>query len=152
MSYDEDWPADTLHAGYAHHMDVLARTLREIAVQVVLPDPQSWDPDEFDQGPLSPESLGAQTNRLLTLIERAKDQKDVSLLHSLRRELLLTRCALVKSRPARSRGAPEDRGSARRSDQNLGGDNRPSGELDAKPVLGDRAKRPQRPLQHESAV
>ncbi|OLC32013.1 MAG: hypothetical protein AUH31_01560 [Armatimonadetes bacterium 13_1_40CM_64_14] len=90
-------------------MDVLAHTLREMAVQVVLPDPQAWGPDDVDQDPLSPESLGAQTSRLLKLIERAKDQKDVSLVHSLRRELLLTRWALVKSHRASSRGAAEKR-------------------------------------------
>ena len=107
MSHDEDWPADS--PGHAHRMDVLAHTLREMAVQVVLPDPHPWGPDEVDQDPLSPESLGAQTSRLLKLIERAKDQEDISLLHSLRRELLLTRWALVKSHPAYSRGAAEKR-------------------------------------------
>lgn len=108
---NEGWPEDG--PGHAHRMDVLAHTLREIAVQVVLPDPQTWGPDEVDQDPLSPESLGAQTSRLLNLIERAKDQNDTSLLHSLRRELLLTRWALAKSHPvpsrdaARKRAAPE---------------------------------------------
>ncbi len=97
MSHDEDWPADG--PGHAHYVDVLAHTLREMAVPVVLPDPQTWGPDDVDQDPLSPESLGAQTGRLLKLIKRAKDQKDVSLLHSLRRELLLTRWALVKVTP-----------------------------------------------------
>ena len=128
MNYDEDWPAD----GHAHRIGVLAHTLRELAVQAVFPDPQPWEPHEADQDPLSPESLGAQTSRLLTLIERARDQKDVSLLHSLRRELLLTRWALVKSR--------------------LGGENRVSGELEAKVVLGGGAKRHQLPLQDESAI
>jgi hypothetical protein len=107
VSHDEDWPADS--PGHAHRMDVLAHTLREMAVQVVLPDLPPWGPDEVDQDPLSPESLGAQTSRLLKLIERAKDRKDDSLLHSLRRELLLTRWALVKSHPAPSRGAAEKR-------------------------------------------
>lgn len=101
MSHDEDWPADGL--GHAHPMDVLAHTLREMGMQVALPDPQAWGPDDLDQDPLSPESLDAQTSRLLKLIERAKDQKDVSLQHSLRRELLLTRWALVRSHPVPSR-------------------------------------------------
>jgi hypothetical protein len=107
VSHDEDWSADSL--GHAHRMDVLAHTLREMAVQVVLPDPQARGPDDVDQDPLSPESLLAQTSRLLKLIKRAKDQKDVSLLHSLRRELLLTRWALVKSHQASSRDAAEKR-------------------------------------------
>jgi len=107
VSHDEDWPADS--PGHAHRMDVLAHTLREMAVQVVLPDPHPWGPDEVDQDPLSPESLGAQTSRLLKLIERAKDQKDNSLLHSLRRELLLTRWALVKVTPGALGGAAEKR-------------------------------------------
>ncbi len=145
MRYDEVGPAN----GHAHRIDVLAHTLRELALQGALPDPQPWEPDGADQDPLSPESLGAQTSRLLKLIERARDQKDVSLLHSLRRELLLTRWALVRSRPAGSRGAAEKRAVPRAS---LGGENRVSGELEAKMVLGGGAKRPQRPLQDESAV
>ncbi len=103
MSRSEDWPADA--PVHAHRADVLARIFREMALQVVLPDPQPWGSDEVDPDPLSPESLAAQTSRLLTLIECARDQNDLSLLHSLRRELLLTRWALVKSRQVRSRGA-----------------------------------------------
>jgi hypothetical protein len=95
----EDWPADA--PGHGHRLDVLARTFREIALQIVLPDPHPWGADEVDPDPLSPESLSAQTSRLVTLIERARDQKDFALVHSLRRELLLTRWTLVKSRPVR---------------------------------------------------
>lgn len=104
----EDWPADA--PGHAHRLDVLARTFREMALQIVLPDPQPWGADEVDPDPLSPESLSAQTSRLVTLIERARDQKDLSLVHSLRRELLLTRWTLVKSRPVRKdfRRGPSD--------------------------------------------
>ena len=105
MSYGEDWAAGGV--GHAHRIDVLARALREMTAQVVLPDPQPRESDEVDQDPLSPESLGAQTRRLLVLIERARDQNDVSLLHSLRRELLLTRWALAKLPPSPSRAAAE---------------------------------------------
>lgn len=115
MSDNVVWPTDAPRAGDAHGTDVLTHILREMALQVALPDPQSWGPEEVDQDPLSPESLGAQTSRLLKLIERARDEKDVSLLHSLRRELLLTRWALVKSRPVRSRGAAEKRAGAARA-------------------------------------
>ena len=107
MNHDENWPADAPRAGHAHRIDVLTQTLREMAVQVVLSDPQPWGPEEVDQDPLSPEGLGAHTRRLLKLIEASRTQKDVSLLYSLRRELLLTRWALVKLRPVRSQGAAE---------------------------------------------
>ncbi len=107
MSHDETWPANIPRAGHAHRIDILARTLREMDVQVALPDPQPWEGDEEDQDPLSLESLGAQTRRLVLLIERAREQKDVLLVHSLRRELLLTRWALVKSHSARARGTTE---------------------------------------------
>jgi hypothetical protein len=104
----EDCPADA--PGHAHHLDVLVRTFREIALQIVLPDPHPWGADEVDPDPLSPESLSAQTSRLVTLIERARDQKDFALVHSLRRELLLTRWTLVQSRSVRkdSRRDPSD--------------------------------------------
>lgn len=109
MSHDETWPADIPRAGHAHRIDVLARTLREMDVQVALPDPQPWEGDEEDQDPLSLESLGAQTRRLVLLIERAREQKDALLVYSLRRELLLTRWALVKSHSARARARPRNR-------------------------------------------
>ncbi len=98
---------DTLRAGHAHRIDVLARTLREMELQVAPPDLQPWEGDEEDQDPLSLESLGAQTRRLMLLIERAREQNDILLLHSLRRELLLTRWAFVRSRSARARGTTE---------------------------------------------
>jgi hypothetical protein len=107
VSHGEDWPADG--PGHAHRIDVLAQTLREMAVQVVLPDPQPWDAEEGDLDPLSPESLSAQTSRLVKLIERARDHNDPSLLHSLRRELVLTRWAFVKSRQTHSEAAAENR-------------------------------------------
>jgi hypothetical protein len=104
MRHDEAWPAAAPSAGRAQRMDVLARILREIAPQVGLPDAEPWVVEAADQDPLSPESLVAQTDRLTRLIERAKGQKDASLLRSLRRELLLTRWALVKSCAVSSRG------------------------------------------------
>jgi hypothetical protein len=113
VSYDEKWPAD----GHARRIDVLTHTLRDLAAQVRFPDPQIWDRDEGDLDPLSPEGLAAQTGRLLKLIERARDHNDASLLHSLRRELLLTRWALVKSRSAHSRGAAEKRAVPRAQDR-----------------------------------
>ncbi|HEX4841830.1 MAG TPA: hypothetical protein VFV60_06650 [bacterium] len=136
MSHEEAWSAEPLRAGHAHRIDVLARTLREMTLQVVLPDPQPWESDEIDQDPLSLESLGTQTRRLVLLIERAREQKDGSLLHSLRRELLLTRWALVKLHSARARGTANKRAVLRGKDSRRS----PSNHRVRLPHLGRRSE------------
>lgn len=76
---------------------MLTEVLREIQPDYLLPDPEQLTVEAGDQDPLSPESLAGQTERLIKLIQRAREVEDVTLVRSLRRELLLTRWALVKS-------------------------------------------------------
>lgn len=76
---------------------MLPEVLREIRPEYLLPDPEQVAVEVPDQDPLSPESLADQTERLIKLIQRAREGADPTLVRSLRRELLLTRWALVKS-------------------------------------------------------
>lgn len=76
---------------------MLTEVLREIQPDYLLPDPEQLSVEAVDQDPLSPESLAGQTERLIKLIQRAREVEDATLVRSLRRELLLTRWALVKS-------------------------------------------------------
>lgn len=76
---------------------MLTEVLREIQPDYLLPDPEQLSVEAVDQDPLSPESLAGQTERLIKLIQRAREVEDATLVRSLRRELLVTRWALVKS-------------------------------------------------------
>lgn len=76
---------------------MLTDVLREIQPDYLVPDPEQLSVEAVDQDPLSPESLAGQTERLIKLIQRAREVEDATLVRSLRRELLLTRWALVKS-------------------------------------------------------
>lgn len=89
----------------------LTEVLKELQHAALLRDSDGLAVEVPDLDPLSPQGLGDQTQRLIRLIKHAREADDAVLARSLRRELLLTRWAMVRSMdgiqpPRPSPGAP----------------------------------------------
>lgn len=133
-------PGAELSSSHAYRRDVLTHLLRDITPSITLTDPEPLTTESIGCDPLSPDSLIAQTNRLLQLIQRTKESGDLVLLRSLRRELLITRWALVSARHEPSLGptAPERPGiTSRQGPNDLLGDGGPASEVRANALSPD---------------